>query len=67
MALDPSKRVLKKPSEVVNKEAEKPKEISMVELMKAQRKIDENNLEKGIKKQLLSRPRSKDKLPIANK
>ena len=43
------------------------KEIPMHELLKAQKQIDENNLKAGIKKEPISRPRSKQNLPIANK
>ena len=42
-------------------------EIPMHELLKAQKQIDENNRKLGIEKKPLSRPRSKDKLPLANK
>ena len=42
-------------------------EIPMHELLKAQKKIEENNKKAGISKEPLSRPRSKQTLPIANK
>ena len=57
-------RVQKTSTEV--KEA-KPGKITMVDLLKAQRKIDENSKKAGIEKPPLSRPRSKQTLPIANK
>lgn len=43
------------------------KEISMADLLKAQKQIDANNLKAGIIKEPLTRPRSKQKLPLANK
>ncbi len=42
-------------------------EIPMHELMNAQKKIDQNNAKAGIAKDPLTRPRSKQQLPIANK
>lgn len=43
------------------------KQIPMHELLKAQRQIDQNNAKAGIVKEPISRPRSKQTLPLANK
>ena len=59
------KAVSLKPKDAVSVSGDKP--IPMSELLKAQEQIDANNKKAGIAKEPLSRPRSKQTLPLANK